>query len=620
LFYESSAGSTIDPHDLRKGLRRLEKSGRLALVRYSGDVRYCIGEDAAQDAMRAATDTEQYLTRVLDELFHSDRVTSNRYRESFLAVLAHLFAELGEESIELISGKRRPLPPPGRIEAQVASIVSSEGNSGIDAKVLERVLTEFFRKEDLHFDFVKWHLAQSLFIAKVLGLDESGQLLSKELFSGARLYIDTNVLIPGLDESDPDHCLFLALCSVCKQLDIELVVSSATLEELERWVKAQADTLSKVVDLIPAELESKLSSPFLERYRVLQAEGIEITTDALCAKYIDAPEKLVRKWGFEIDRAAGDTTDTFSPDVENFARFLQTRYRHRSRRPFPGSGISRRKTLNAASHDSALIKRIEQLRDDGGNNVWLITTDRSLPGAVPLGSNHTSFAIVLDSFLQWASPFTQYGQDDAEFGAAFAEMMRKRLLPQSRILRLEDFLLLREMHISTKELPVADVEECITMIKSQVMRLDPSLPSDREVLFREVQRFFADPGRQYKRELERLELDVERAACRETHLKSQVGAQDSEIAALQASLQLQSHRRSVSRRLLLISALAIVMFGSVIMGALHWGEGTNWYQQLLESWVVLIGALGLAGITGRLILSPDDLRKTEWPTIGWLLR
>jgi hypothetical protein len=52
-------------------------------------------------------------------------------------------------------------------------------------------------------------------------------------------------------------------------------------------------------------------------------------------------------------------------------------------------------------------------------------------------------------------------------------MIKYRLLPQERIFNLEDFLIFHEMHMSCKELPAEDVEECIRYIKVNAPMLAP---------------------------------------------------------------------------------------------------------------------------------------------------
>jgi hypothetical protein len=56
---------------------------------------------------------------------------------------------------------------------------------------------------DPDFDAVKWTLAQNCYVAKAIGLDPTGFILSKDVFGNSVLYLDTNVLMEAMEPTSP---------------------------------------------------------------------------------------------------------------------------------------------------------------------------------------------------------------------------------------------------------------------------------------------------------------------------------------------------------------------------------------------------------------------------------
>ena len=105
-----------------------------------------------------------------------------------------------------------------------------------------------------------------------------------------------------------------------------------------------------------------------------------------------------------------------------------------------------------------------------------------------------------------------HSHDDIEdeVAAIFSDAVKYQLLPQESFFDLRDFLVFAEIASSCKELPAEDVEQCIRYLKTNAPNLDPSVPADREKIAREISKFFADPSRKYKQEIQRLEAELSR--------------------------------------------------------------------------------------------------------------
>jgi hypothetical protein len=189
-------------------------------------------------------------------------------------------------------------------------------------------------------------------------------------------------------------------------------------------------------------------------------------------------------------------------------------------------------------------------------------------------------------------------------------MIKYRLLPQERIFDLEDFLIFDEMNMSCKELPAEDVEGCVRYIKANAPMLDPSNSADREKLAYEVSKFFADPGRKYKQEIERLESEnVKIKQEYEENLKDR----NREIEELKERTKKESLRRSAWFRVGITATIFLLLEGLVIFLASLYGAGPNFFQKVVNSWPFLGIPVVLAIPIGWFIIGKERLKNLGWP-------
>jgi hypothetical protein len=214
-------------------------------------------------------------------------------------------------------------------------------------------------------------------------------------------------------------------------------------------------------------------------------------------------------------------------------------------------------------------------------------------------------------------------------------MIKYRLLPQDRIFDLEDFLIFHEMHMSCKELPAEDVEECIRYIKANIPMLDPLVPADREKLTYEVSKFFADPGRKYKKEIARLETErkeaeqeyerrlgeastqIEKLSMQyEEELKNQkekTRELERKFADYEQKTQKESIKRSAKFRVAVIIIVFLILECLVGYLAGRYGEGENLFQKILKSWPFLCVMVPATILTGWFFIGKERLEALGWP-------
>jgi len=608
IFSSESGGYAISSSDVGNTCKRLVGKQRIVPQQEGKLELYRLSEKASHELGETQHRTEISFNSIVDRLFKNAKEGASAFRAPFLKVLCIIFSQLAEEYVRVIKGDIKGdefLSFP--FVSSALKKVKKEFDS-IDGSLFESAALSFFRDSDPEYDAIKWNMAQNYYIAKALGLDPSGVILSKEVFGEAVFYLDTNVIVSALEPKHKHHKGFLAFNKACKQLGINLKVCQISLDELQNWLVHQRQLMEKVIDQIPDETSSQVSSIFYEIYSEKERAGEAVSVDEFFTSFDSPMEHL--KGLFEVELVDDTWFDEAKskPETIKFAETLRLKYIVMRRRA---------KTRGAALRDALSLLWLQKLREENGGNIWLVTTDTSLPASPPPNASSGSLAITLDATLQWISTIAVREDALADFSAMFAEMLKYRLLPQDRIFDLEDFLIFHEMHMSCKELPAEDVENCIRYIKANAPMLDPSDPADREKLAYEVAKFFADPGRKYKQEIARLEAEKKKAA---QQYKKDLDERDGKIEALGTEFReyeektaKKSLRSSAQFRVLITAIVFLVLEGLVVALASQYGEGANLFQRVSNSWHFLVLGFVVSVVVGWFVLGKKRLEALGWP-------
>ncbi len=607
IFSSESGGYAISSSDVGNSCKRLGRKQRIVPQRKGELKLYRLSEKASRELGETQHRTEVSFNSVVNRLFKNAKEGASAFRAPFLKLLCIIFSQLAEEYVCVMKGDIKGdefLSFP--FVSSTLKEVKKEFDS-INGSLFESATLSFFRDSDPEYDAIKWNMTQNYYIAKALGLDPSGVLLSKEVFGQAMFYLDTNIIIEALEPKHRYHKSFLAFNKACKQLGITLKVCQISLDELRNWLAYQRELMEKVIDQIPDETAAKVSSIFYEIHCEKKKLGEVVNIDEIFASFDSPMDDLKGLFEVELEDDIWFDEAKNKPETIRFAETLRSKYIAMRRRS---------KGRGAALRDALSLLWLQKLREENGGNIWLITTDTSLPACPPPNASSGSLAITLDTLLQWISIMVVREDAVADFPAMFAEMLKYRLLPQDRIFDLQDFLIFHEMHMSCKELPAEDVESCIRYIKSNAPILDPSDPSDREKLAYEVSKFFADPGRKYKQEIARLEAEKDEV---EQEYKKDLEERDGKIEELERQFLeyeektgKESLRSSAQLRLGIITIIFLVLEGLVVLLASQYGEGTNLFQKVLSSWPFLSGGFGITIALGWFILGKKRLEVLGW--------
>ena len=589
--------------DIESALERLTKNKRVVITEDTGEKRFRLSDGAIEELSRLQDSIENRFDRVIQRLFETTGQDPSDFKQAFLDCLCIVFSRLGATYVRLIKGEiasEEVLRSPSVISALQEV---QKRYPELNVVAFSSGILEFFRQVDPDYDVIKWNMAQNYYIAHALGVYGGIQLLSDQVFGNAVFYVDTNVVIHALEPKARHHGSFNVFSSACNKLQTELKVCQVTIDELRGVVTYHREMLPKVAQQIPNETAKKVPGIFFQLYHSQQASKDEVNLDEVFSSFDQPTVDLAELYEVELvddswfDQAATDAvTKRLCEEIRS--DFLAKR--------------NRRKSKPAALHDVLLIRWVQEQRSKGNNNVWILTLDTSLPGFLPEeGVSATkSLAITLDAVLQWISPIAIDERAEDKVAGIFSEAVKYQLLPQEVFFRIQDFLVLAEMEWSCKELPAEDVEKCIQYLKVFLPELDPLDPRDREKLAHEVHKFFADPSRKYKQELERLE---------EAH-QGQLDTMKQKVKKLEEEIELKNQdraserlRRSVRFRLSVVFGLFVLLESlAMIVGGLY-GSGENFLQRLANLWVLPTTTFAVVIFLGLLILGKDRVRELGWP-------
>ena len=612
-------GTAVFPRDeLEAGLARLVAAGRVvADQRDPTETKYKVDDKVSAEIWQLQNSCEQRLAAVVGRLFRGAQRGASIHTKPFLECLCFIFSRLGEAYVrhikhEISADELLNQPHVTRAFGKIKSSYPF-----VDQHHFQSAIVRFFADEDPEFAALKWNLAQNYFVAKCLGLDPSGRLLSRELFGEADLYLDTNVVIEALEPRAKHHPSFEVLAKACKDLNIKLHACQISIDELRKVIGYEREAIQKVADKIPDETAPKIKGVLFPIYYRQKKMGESPDLDALF-EYFSEPTTMLRTfYDVEIVDDKWFIENASSPETDHLSEQIRKTYENR---PW------RHKSENAADHDALLLRWVRRDRETSETNAWIVTLDHSLPSfQSPSKQGNIPLAIRLDAILQWLSPIaldTGEGQDRA--AAIFSEALKYNLLPQESFFELGDFLAFAEWEWDTKELPAEDVEGCIRCVRTAAPHLNPADPADREKISREFNKYLRDPGRKYKGEIARLEArsaemvkekdaSIEQLSNQKRDLEAKVERDALQLAAIQSDLNLRTLKASALRRLLLLAALWAASEVGIGLLALRLGEGANNFQKVKNAWEFM--ALAFTCLIGAcwVFVGHDRIRALGWP-------
>ena len=468
--------------DVIKSVKRLTVAGRVCSVSQDSNT-YRLTDQARIELENIRRESKERAERIVTHLFEDKLSDPVKMVSPFFELLGRVFSRLGASYVGALKGDTSIVNPTNNGELLSAVSVVADSHN-LNEELLRKSAIRFFEANDPDSVATKWNLAQNYYVALALGLDPSGALLGEDIFGRCTLYLDTNVVIQGVEASAPHHESFRAFVRACKRMGVSIKVWRGTLSELNRVVDFHIEAIERTADRIPTETGPKIRGIFYEKYRnEVRLRTGEIDVTDLFSNFFEARTELQDTYEIEIEDDSVDVEEQrekrLSNDLESIVEtYTQRRGRHKSRL--------------SAIHDATLIEKAS-INTRHPNRCLVVTLDRIMPAIRLSGHPDVHVTVALDAFLQWISPFSGGQQTDDELPETFSRALASRILPDENLFAIDDFLVFAAIDYDTKLLPAEDVESCILHLRKVAPELNPLVPKDREVLHGKIARFLLTP-------------------------------------------------------------------------------------------------------------------------------
>jgi hypothetical protein len=446
----------LAPPEVNAALGRLVASERVLCTQTGRAARYRVGPAAKGRLEALARESEAQLDSIVTSLFgeFGDPAT---FRPAFLSVVCRVFGELGDLYVR---GLSQVGPTGGLSGHQLLSAAVGDAAAGLPASECEpfRIgVIRFFRDSTPSFDALKWTLAQNHYLLRLLGLDPAASLLSRDLFQGRSLVLDTNVLVAALSPRGRHFKSLGVLGEALRTLGVELVVLGPTAREFRALLARASAELAQTYNRIPGALIPKVRGFLLEAFLAAKEDSPDLDLGDFL-RTMEAP--FVRLESVLDIKHLDDgwfEREEDSEKTRQLAGALSKAYLATGGRP---------KQPAAATHDALLLRWLARSEAQTGRQRQLLTLDRSLLDARPLGMGGMRTQVVsLDALLQWAGSVDLGSRDGDDLAGLYAQTVAFELFPKSEVLSLADFRVFADMEIEAAQLPAEDVEACIAAVR-----------------------------------------------------------------------------------------------------------------------------------------------------------
>ena len=290
--------------DVVEALTRLIAAGRVRAPDQPNT--YALSDSARSELERTRAESITRAKRIVNQLFRDRMSNPERLIGPFFELLSRIFSRIGASYVGALTGDAPKALPVSKDDLRSAAM-SVGRRHRLDEQMLHDAAVEFFEATDPDAVATKWNLTQSFYVALALGLDPSGALLGDDLLGNCSAYLDTNMVIQGLEAMGRLHASFQTLVRVAKGMGIGLKVWSGTLGELNRVVDFYASAIEKIRDRIPEGSEVKIRGMFYEKYR-RESEGRtdDIEIRSLFDNFSDGRRALADKYQIEVEDDPAD--------------------------------------------------------------------------------------------------------------------------------------------------------------------------------------------------------------------------------------------------------------------------------------------------------------------------
>jgi hypothetical protein len=457
--------------DFKKIDIREQKLGLLGLKRRHG---YFLTDQGREFVSTTVTSSSQVFDAALEEiLVHFTGCSRELAAKLCRAVLLKCFARFGRvlaKNVTNATGEDAAIEKKDlkQIFGEVAAETSISGE--VRESLLARLI-EFLASKTSAAQNLKFLLAQGFYLTELLGF-EGGTFdpLTVQSFEGAIFYLDANVMLLGLldiAESDRSRGHFGEMVKLAKGLNITLIVTRATLNEIRTVARERVALIEKFVDVVPEEIATHTDDQFVLTYFRLRKDNPELTPNAFLNHFHALADRAESEWNIQLDDKIED-------------EILQGNLEPRIASVINEEAIATRgwgKSDAVLQHDVAHYVLIREARKTHAK-TWFLTRDRTLAKAgVRLSDNGVSICFSLLGFLHSISPFIQTSGNSSLSGL-FSEALGAQMLNGGTLFQPKELALLAEFHEDVMSTPPEQLQLALDLVRRETLRGQPYEPKD----------------------------------------------------------------------------------------------------------------------------------------------
>ena len=493
---------------IQETLARLKNQGKVEHTRLRKKYAYYLTEGGNEEFKQIIENAESLLTNVLKEHLKDTEylLSSEVAADVFIRFIFESFARFGQIIAKNVTGllKSEDLINSMDTEDAFKAAIQNKDLSDEAIQSLKARCSEFLKSSDPNDEKLKFQLTQGFYFTQLLGIEEERfNPLTDLAFSDAIFYLDTNVLLIGLLQTEKNIDIFDEIIRITQRIGIELRVSKATIDEAHCVAIEHMEHINKFFDVLPDELMQRTEDDFLVAFLKAREKDESITPEEFIEPFYRLSEILQEKWNIIIDyRTAVEIID--GRDFSHAANVI-----NREAEEGRGWGKSEVVLEHDVCHYALIID--ERCKD---KKIWFLSKDNTLSkAATKLAGKDQPFSFSMIGFLHSISPFVTTAKEEDSFVDIFSTIFTKQLITSGPLFKTSELALLAEFHEDVLATPTDKLIMALDYIKSHTLKGRRYNQSDIPRVSLELKTFLSSSKDEQVKALEdeRARLEAEKA-------------------------------------------------------------------------------------------------------------
>ena len=595
---------------VQEALHRLISRRQVAQTLLKKKKVYYLTDAGRDDTDKAVDSARQLFQPVLARMLQNTSEVCEKGQGEIVCrrFVSQCFAKFGQQIAKAVTGEFNgdQLLAAVDVEAAFAAATASMTLSIDATQSLKARCIQFLRSNDPDAQALKFKLTQGYYVVQLLDLNTHDfNPIADDAFSGAILYIDTNVLIGRLLSGDQVR-LFDELVRIAHMLGIRLRVSRATVNEA-RWVAAgRLNGLDEVLELVPSELVARTQDSFLNAFIEMRQSDPSVSAEDFRARFDKIPD-LLTACGIELHDVTSDDI-VGSRDISRECDVLR-------QAALDTRGWEKRE--RACVHDVCHLLLVENERQNK-NKAWFLTLDKTLGRAASkLSGDRLPFCFPFVGFLQSVSPFVEAPEAQQSLVDLFSDILEAEVGGPSgdSLFDLSELKLISEFHADVLATPVDQIIPAFDYVKGKVLGGKPYRRDDQAKVALELKKFLTSSMAEKQRALhEAAHHQMGRAEAERTkrvRAEAAVEAKEGEVERLRREIEAEREEmHSRERRAADNQRAKLRQFRAEAQRAGRRSERSARTVRRLCGGVAILGAAVAGGIWGMDVAIAESL--VEW--------